>query len=55
MRNDSNERESLVEIEKKFDAVYYTNRKAKKQFLNNLGEYPSIWIDDNPYWILNNG
>lgn len=31
--------------------VYYTGRKAKKEFMSNLGIFPDIWIDDNPNWI----
>ena len=31
--------------------VFYTGRKAKKEFLLNLGIKPDIWIDDHPEWI----
>lgn len=33
-------------------SVYYTGRKAKKDFMLNLGIKVDIWIDDNPHWIL---
>ena len=32
--------------------VIYTSRKAKKPYLELLGKYPDIWIDDNPKWII---
>lgn len=31
--------------------VIYTGRKAKEQFLLDLGIKPDIWIDDNPAWL----
>lgn len=33
--------------------VIYTNRKAKVQFVANLGIKPDIWIDDRPWLLLN--
>ena len=33
--------------------VFYTGRKAKKEFMKNTWNIdPDIWIDDNPRWIL---
>jgi ribosomal protein S8 len=32
--------------------VYYTGRKAKQEFMAQLGIYPDIWIDDNPITIF---
>jgi len=32
--------------------VYYTGRKAKRDFMFNLGILVDIWIDDRPDWIL---
>jgi hypothetical protein len=34
-----------------FGRVIYTGRKAKHQFLSDMGISPQIWIDDNPQWI----
>ena len=31
--------------------VYCTNLKAKSNFIQDLGIYPDIWIDDNPVWL----
>lgn len=33
--------------------VYYTGRKAKDEFLQEKGIKVDIWIDDNPFAILN--
>jgi len=33
--------------------VIYTSRAAKAGYLAEMGIVPDIWIDDNPYWILN--
>lgn len=32
--------------------VYYTGRKAKRPFMEALGIKVSIWIDDNPVYII---
>lgn len=34
--------------------IIYTSRLAKEPYLNNLGIYPNIWIDDYPAFIFNN-
>jgi hydroxymethylpyrimidine pyrophosphatase-like HAD family hydrolase len=36
-----------------FQTVYYTNRKAKKPFMDELGIMIDVWIDDSPNWLLN--
>lgn len=33
--------------------VYYTSGQAKQQYMWNIGVKVSIWIDDNPWAILN--
>lgn len=33
------------------DQIFFTGRRAKRRFIEELGFYPSIWIDDNPQWI----
>lgn len=32
--------------------IIYTKRFSKLQFVNDIGIYPDIWIDDNPYYII---
>jgi hydroxymethylpyrimidine pyrophosphatase-like HAD family hydrolase len=34
--------------------VVYTGRRAKKSYMVNINVWIDIWIEDNPYWILNN-
>lgn len=31
--------------------IYFTSRRAKADYLLELGLVPKIWIDDNPMWI----
>ncbi len=35
--------------------VIYTERAAKMKFLTELDIYPSVWIDDTPAWIFQDG
>jgi hypothetical protein len=35
------------------DYVFYTGRRAKRDFLAEQRVYPKIWIDDCPDFILN--
>lgn len=32
--------------------IIYTSRKAKIKFLESIGIFPDVWIDDQPYFIL---
>lgn len=45
--------EDLQYIVDKGYKVYYTGGKAKERFMQTLGIRVGIWIDDNPYAILN--
>jgi len=36
----------------KLCSVIFTNRKAKKRFLEELNVHPDIWIDDEPEHIF---
>ena len=40
------------ELDGKVSAIYFTERKAKKTFLESLGIVPDIWIDDSPSWLI---
>lgn len=31
--------------------IYFTRREAKKIYMDKIGIYPDIWIDDNPKWL----
>lgn len=35
--------------------VIYTSRLAKAKFMRDAGRQVDIWIDDTPWWILQNG
>lgn len=50
MRYEEEKDEGLKKIEEKIK-IYYTGRKAKKDFLALYDVYPTIWIDDKPEWI----
>jgi hypothetical protein len=52
MRYESEKDAGLSEIENKGVTIYYTNRKAKIPYLNSLGIYPDLYVDDNPKWLL---
>lgn len=34
--------------------IHYTDRKAKRPFMEALGINIGVWIDDSPHWILTN-
>ena len=42
-----------MELEQRVSDIIFTNRKAKKPFLEKLGVHPDIWIDDIPEFITN--
>lgn len=52
MRHSTHE-ESMEVIESigKFCPVYFSGRKAKRDYLRRLGILPDVWIDDVPEWI----
>lgn len=41
-----------LRIRKRVKDVIFTGRKAKKQFVSELGININVWIDDSPEWIL---
>jgi len=52
MRYPSEANDALRNIANEID-VYYTGRKAKKEFLEVQVVFPDLWLDACPYWILN--
>jgi hypothetical protein len=36
------------------EKIYFTNRLAKVAWLKERGVKPDVWIDDSPFWLLNN-
>jgi len=56
MRSKLEVNEELYNLEKILDGVYYTNRKAKSEYLlREHGIVPSIWLDDQPFFIYKDG
>jgi len=43
-----------LDLEDKVDGIIFTNRKAKKPFLESMHLVPDIWIDDIPEFITTN-
>ena len=52
MRSEEEKDSGLITLETYVDKIYYTNRKAKKKFLADLGVHPWIFIDDRPEWLF---
>ena len=56
----NNESESIENSLGKFCKVIYTERNSKVKFAynwlseNNIHPFPVVFIDDNPYFLLNN-
>ncbi len=44
----------MCEILKNRVKIVFTCRKQKREFLQSLGIYPDIWIDDMPEFIVAN-
>lgn len=35
--------------------VVYTSREAKVPYSDRVGMKVDVWVDDSPWWLLNNG
>lgn len=42
----------MHDLDGKVDGIFFTGRKAKKDFMYNLGIHISVWCDDNPFFVL---
>lgn len=49
------ESEDVMNSIGKICSVFFSGRKAKREYINTMNIFPDIWIDDSPHWILNNG
>lgn len=47
--------DNICEKLKKEVRIVCTSRKAKVKALMEMDIIPDIWIDDQPYWLLNDG
>jgi len=49
----AHEGEDVVEaLRGKVEKIIFTGRKAKHDFVQRAGYYPSVWIDDSPRWLF---
>ena len=39
-------------LESRVDGIFCTGRKAKRPFMYERGIHVSVWVDDEPGWIL---
>jgi hypothetical protein len=53
MRYRSEGEEVIRDLSGKVENIIFTERNAKQEFVNNCGYMPSVWIDDNPSFIVN--
>lgn len=54
MRAPEDNTNELRKMGKVVDKVIFTCKKAKKPFLEKMGIYPDVWVDDSPEYILQN-
>ena len=52
MRHDHEGDEIRKHLGHKVERIIFTGRKAKHQFVQEAGYYPSVWIDDSPHWLF---
>ncbi|OHB85686.1 MAG: hypothetical protein A2Z38_04105 [Planctomycetes bacterium RBG_19FT_COMBO_48_8] len=52
MRHEHEGNEIILMLGKKVERIIFTGRKAKHLFLQQVGYYPSVWIDDSPHWLF---
>lgn len=55
MRNENELEQIKNRLFDRVDDIVFTSRKSKVQELQRQGYHPDIWIDDNPYYLLNDG
>lgn len=51
MRHDHETLDMCLRLQDRVEVIC-SARQAKQLFLNELGIYPDIWIDDNPKWLF---
>ncbi|MCR4284924.1 MAG: hypothetical protein NUV97_02670 [archaeon] len=55
MRHEHEGQEVIQALQHKIEKIIFTGRKAKFDFVNQAGYYPSIWIDDMPHFLFQGG
>jgi hypothetical protein len=43
--------EVMSDLNGKVDAIFFTNRTAKRSFMSNQGLWVDVWVDDMPIFI----
>ena len=51
MRHESEGAEIVSALGRSVEQIIFTGRKAKHQYVQEQGYYPSVWIDDSPHWL----
>lgn len=52
MRYEYEKDEDLIHFEQMVDKLYFSERRAKKKYLEDLNITPQIWVDDTPEWLF---
>lgn len=39
-------------LESRVDGIFFTERRAKRDFMSARGINVDVWIDDSPAWVL---
>lgn len=54
MRSAAESDDVIRDLYDKVDGIFCTNRAAKEKFMFNEGIMIDVWIDDSPFFVLNN-
>lgn len=41
-------------LENRVDGIFFTSRRAKRDFMNSRGINVDVWVDDSPAFVLMN-
>lgn len=52
MRHEYEGDDVIKHLQFRVEKIIFTGRKAKFNFVTELGYYPSVWIDDQPNWLF---
>lgn len=52
MRHEHEGADVIAALGKKVEKIIFTGRKAKHEFVQKAGYYPSVWVDDSPHWLF---
>ena len=53
MRYESEGKEVIKALKDKVDGIFFTGRLAKHDFMFKQGIYVNVWIDDMPWFVIN--